>query len=116
MSSHKLDEHIASDEKTHSELKTQLKELFKVIRKWALVGGVMGGILGHAIHALEGCNAAIPGRPTALDLATYQNDQVACVTTYVSKADIDSCRAANRSEWCGRFPGEVNCAKDGGRE
>jgi hypothetical protein len=116
MSSHKLDEHIASDEKTHAELKGKFEVLFKVIRKWALVGGIMGGILGHAIHALEGC-AAMP-LPSPAAVTAYQNEQVECVAQNNTRNDIDACRAASRNHWCSMYPSSANCPwnRDGGNE
>src|SRR4029077_13694173 len=113
-----LSEHIRADERKHGELTTAMQNIGKHIRKWALLGGIMGGILGHAIHALEGCNPALPGRPTALDLASYQNQQTNCVIDYNTKNDICGWRAASKNEWCAHFPKETNCPwnKDGGTE
>lgn len=117
MTTHKqLDDHIEDDRKTHGELRKTLDTMQNIIRRWALVGGLMGGILGHAIHALEGCSASLPGRPTQQDLATYQAEQTACVLDYSTRETIDVCRAKFRADWCARFPSEVNCPKDAGAE
>lgn len=117
MTTHKLlDEHVEDDKKTHAELRKTLEGMQHIIRKWALVGGLMGGILGHAIHALEGCQASLPGRPTQADLAVYSQEQTACVLDYTTRETIDQCRAKFRADFCARFPSEVNCQKDAGAE
>ena len=110
-----LDDHVASDEKVHGEFRAKFAELFKVIRKWALVGGILGGILGHAVHALEGCAATVP---QAAELSRYQDEQVECVVMMGTREEIDACRDASRAKWCAKYPQSANCArgKDGGRD
>lgn len=111
-----LQEHVASDEKTHKELREKFDMLFKVIRKWALVGGILGGILGHAVHALEGCASGLP-QPVAADLSAYQDEQIQCVVMYDTRETIDLCRAKSRAKWCVKYPTSPNCPwNDGGRE